>query len=103
VTFHVEHIVARQHGGDDAPSNLALACNRCNLHKGTNLSSIDPDSGDVVSLFRPRDEVWGEQFFLRGSEIVGLTPAGRTTARLLHMNARRRMQFRADLIDANSF
>ena len=25
-TFHVEHIVAKQHGGGDSPSNLALAC-----------------------------------------------------------------------------
>jgi 5-methylcytosine-specific restriction endonuclease McrA len=30
VTFHVEHILARKHGGTDDPSNLALACERCN-------------------------------------------------------------------------
>lgn len=30
---HIEHIVARQHGGSDDPGNLALACHRCNLHK----------------------------------------------------------------------
>ena len=44
VTFHIEHITAKQHldeGQDDA-DNLALACNRCNLHKGTNLDSVDP-------------------------------------------------------------
>lgn len=28
--FHVEHVVARQHGGVDLPSNLALACHLCN-------------------------------------------------------------------------
>jgi len=28
--FHIEHIVARQHGGGDDPSNLALACDGCN-------------------------------------------------------------------------
>ena len=28
VTFHVEHIVARQHQGGDELSNLALACDR---------------------------------------------------------------------------
>ena len=33
VAFHVEHIIARQHGGADSPANLALACHRCNLHK----------------------------------------------------------------------
>jgi hypothetical protein len=24
--FHIEHVIARQHGGTDAPDNLALAC-----------------------------------------------------------------------------
>ena len=45
VPFHVEHIIARRHGGSDDPSNLCLACDRCNLHKGPNLNSIDPDTG----------------------------------------------------------
>ena len=40
-TFHVEHIIALQHGGNDDPSNLALACDRCNLYKGPNLTSVD--------------------------------------------------------------
>jgi hypothetical protein len=25
-TFHIEHIIPRKHGGNDDPSNLALAC-----------------------------------------------------------------------------
>ena len=41
--FHIEHIIARQHGGSDDPDNLALACYHCNWHKGTNLTGIDPD------------------------------------------------------------
>ena len=40
--FHVEHIVARQHLENDEPLNLAIACARCNLQKGTNLASVDP-------------------------------------------------------------
>lgn len=40
--FHIEHVVARQHDGSDSPANLALACDRCNRHKGPNLSGIDP-------------------------------------------------------------
>jgi 5-methylcytosine-specific restriction endonuclease McrA len=31
--YHVEHIVARQHGGSDDNENLALACYHCNAHK----------------------------------------------------------------------
>ena len=26
LSFHVEHIIPRQHGGTDDPENLALAC-----------------------------------------------------------------------------
>ncbi len=44
-TFHIEHIVARQHGGRDETDNLALACHLCNSKKGPNLSSVDPDPG----------------------------------------------------------
>ena len=43
--FHVEHIVARQHGEKDAEANLALACHYCNLQKGPNLSGLDPIAG----------------------------------------------------------
>lgn len=42
VPLHIEHIIARQHRGDDSSENLALACLRCNLHKGTNLTGMDP-------------------------------------------------------------
>ena len=46
--FHVEHIVPLQHCGSDNPDNPALACPECNLHKGTNLTGIDPDTNQVT-------------------------------------------------------
>src|SRR6266566_4286721 len=70
VTFHVEHIVARQHGGAEDASNLALACHHCNLHKGTNLTGIDPEAGAVVVLFHPRRDVWETHFALRDAVMV---------------------------------
>jgi 5-methylcytosine-specific restriction endonuclease McrA len=42
--YHVEHIVARQHGGSDDNENLALACYHCDAHKGPNLSGLDPEA-----------------------------------------------------------
>jgi hypothetical protein len=51
---HIEHIVARQHGGSDDPYNLALACHRSNLHKGPNLTGIAPRTQQVVPLFQAR-------------------------------------------------
>ena len=51
--FHLEHIVAKQHGGDDSPDNCCWSCHRCNLHKGPNLSGRDPLTGHVARLFDP--------------------------------------------------
>jgi hypothetical protein len=58
--FHVEHIIARKHGGLDGDDNLAWACIFCNLYKGPNLSSFDPDSGELTRLFHPRRDRWEE-------------------------------------------
>jgi HNH endonuclease len=94
ISFHIEHIVSRQHGGSNEPGTLALACDRCNAYKGPNLTSIDPDSNAIVSLFNPRQDIWGDHFAIRGGRITGLTPKGRATVRLLNMNAPRRVELR---------
>ena len=96
--FHLDHIVAEQHGGPDNAANLAWACQRCNLCKGANLTAIDPDSSQVVRLFNPRTEAWAEHFALDGPRIVGLTSAGRATAWLLQMNCEERTELRAELM-----
>jgi hypothetical protein len=96
--FHVEHIVARQHGGADDLDNLCLACHRCNAYKGTNLSSIDPDTNRVVELFHPRRHAWREHFAFDGPTIAALTEIGRATVRLLKINDSLRLTLRAELI-----
>jgi hypothetical protein len=94
-TFHIEHIVARQHGGSQDVANLALSCHLCNNKKGPNLSGIDPDTGELTRLFHPRTDVWNEHFRLEDSGfIVGLTSLGRTTAYVLGMNSGIRVQIR---------
>jgi hypothetical protein len=102
-TFHIEHIIARQHGGDDEPPNLALSCSRCNHRKGTNLSSRDPQSGVTVELFHPRLQIWHEHFAIQGARIVGLSPTGRATVRLLNLNDSRRVRLRRELIDHGEY
>ena len=102
IPFHVEHILSRQHGGTDDPSGLALACDRCNAYKGPNLTSIDPDTNTVAVLFNPRRDVWRDHFVIRGGEILGLTPTGRATVRLLNMNAPRRVELRECQTDDDS-
>lgn len=94
ISFHVEHIVAVKHGGDDDPRNLALACDRCNLHKGSNLAGIDPADGKMVALFHPRIDQWNDHFGWAGLEIDGKTPIGRATIRVLELNSPRRLRVR---------
>lgn len=97
--FHVEHIRPRKHGGSDDPSNLALACNHCNLHKGANLSGIDPSSDKIVALFHPRTQQWPEHFKVVDCLIEGLTDVGRATIAVLVMNRTDRVELRRALTD----
>jgi len=96
IPFHVEHIVSRQHGGSDDPAGLALAGDRCNADKGPNITSIDPETGTMTALFLPRNGLWSYRFPIRGGQVVGVTPFGRATARLLNMNAPRRVELRKE-------
>jgi hypothetical protein len=50
-TFECEHIVAEKHGGATTADNLALACPFCNRFKGTDLGSLDPDTGQLTPFF----------------------------------------------------
>jgi hypothetical protein len=95
--YHVEHITPQQHGGGDGEDNLALACPHCNLHKGPNLSGIDPLGGALAPLFHPRRQHWDDHFEARGPVIVGKTPTGRVTVYVLNMNDPDRVALRRAL------
>jgi hypothetical protein len=101
--FPLDHVIARQHGGEDAPDNLALACGFCNLHKGPNISGIDPDTGRLTRLFNPRQDDWRQHFCWSGARLVGLTPIGRTTIRVLAINHPHQIAVRQALIDEEVF
>lgn len=92
--LQIEHIVPRKHGGTDEEQNLALACIDCNLHKGSNLTGIDPETDRIAELFNPRTQEWADHFSWKGIEIVGLTPIGRATIRVLDMNGDDRLPVR---------
>jgi len=94
---HIEHITAKQHGGSDDADNLALACHRCNLHKGPNLTGIDPQTGKVAHLFHPRRDRWSDHFIFEGTRIIGISAVGRTTVEVLNMNDARRLELRAEI------
>ena len=93
--LHIEHIIPKKHGGTDDTDNLALACIDCNLHKGSNLTGIDPETDEVTELFHPRRHEWEELFEWKGIFIVGLTAIGRTTIRVFNMNSNDQLSFRS--------
>jgi hypothetical protein len=95
--FHIEHVLPRQHGGQDEADNLA--CSHCNLHKGPNLAGIDSETDKMVRLFHPRRDVWEEHFAVIGAAILGLTPVGRATVHVFAMNDGDRLRFRTELLE----
>jgi hypothetical protein len=97
-TFHVEHVTARRHGGADDLANLALACDRCNAFKGSDLTGIDAQTGEVARLFNPRTQVWEDHFSFDGPMIAGRTAIGRVTTQVLSLNAPPRLRLRARLL-----
>jgi hypothetical protein len=101
--FPVDHIVARQHRGATVSENLALACLECNLRKGPNIASLDPESGQLVALFHPRKDVWNDHFAWRGAVLVGLSAVGRATVTLLELNRSSRVVVRESLIEERVF
>ena len=100
LTFHLEHIRAQQHILDDSPENLALACPDCNFHKGPNLTTLDGRTREIVVLFHPRHDRWEDHFEYRGAILIGLSPVGEATIRLLQMNTVERVEMRAELLAA---
>ena len=94
----IDHVIAEKHGGATEEGNLALACWRYNRHKGSDLGSFDPRTGDFSFLYNPRLQQWGEHFLVRKATILGLTAEGRTSVRLLQCNTIERVQERLRLI-----
>jgi len=100
---HVEHIIARKHGGSSDPENLAWACFQCNIAKGTDVASYDAETRELAPLYNPRKQHWSDHFEMINATIVGKTAAGRVTVRLLQMNEPEQREIRRLLIGAGEW
>ena len=89
-----DHIIATKHGGQSTADNLALACFDCNRFKGSDIASIDPDSGELSRLFDPRTQEWAEHFSIDGGLIEPRTASGRVTELVLKLNLQSRVEVR---------
>jgi hypothetical protein len=92
-----DHVIAAKHGGATEASNLALACFDCNRNKGSDIASIDPDSGSLTPLFNPRTQSWQQHFQAVAGRIATNTPIGRVTVAVLRMNLAVRVEVRGEL------
>lgn len=97
--FPIDHIIAQQHGGETIIANLALSCVHCNKHKGPNIASIDPMTGQLVALFHPREQSWNRHFIWNGAILEGRTRSARATIGVLAMNDPDFAAFRSELME----
>jgi hypothetical protein len=84
----VEHLIPEALGGLTEEENLWLACSLCNDHKKARIAALDLATGELVRLFDPRRQRWGDHFRWEeeGTRIAGLTPTGRATVAALNLN-----------------
>ena len=79
---------------------MCYVCSFCNRRKGSDIGTLDPNTGRLVRLFNPRTQTWSDHFELDGFYMVGLTPEGRATVELLQLNGYERLVERAELARA---
>ena len=100
---HVDHVIAEKHGGPTTADNLAYACASCNRSKGSDIATLDRDTGRLVALYHPRVDRWAEHFEVVGPYIHGRTVVGRATVILLRMNGPEQVEPREALIVAGRY
>lgn len=71
---------------------------RGHQHKGSDLASLDPETGLLTSLFNPRLDDWPTHFASEGGVIIPRTPSARVTVRLLRLNLPVRVEVREELV-----
>jgi hypothetical protein len=87
LSFEIDHIISEKHSGATTAENLALACVFCNSFKGTDLGSLDTETGRLTAFFNPRTQTWDDHFAVEADgRLQPLTPHGRVTVAILRMN-----------------
>jgi hypothetical protein len=96
VPFHVEHMIAKQHGGVDGPDALCWSCAECNWAKGPNRAGML--AGKLYPLFNPRKQTWSRHFRWEHTMLVGKTKTGIVTVQVLDINNPARLMLRENLL-----
>jgi 5-methylcytosine-specific restriction endonuclease McrA len=99
----IDHIRARKHRGPTTIQNTCWACAQCNGAKGSDATSYDPETDELVRLFNPRADEWKDHFLWHGPTLRGKTPVGRATIALLRINDVARIEQRRLLMAAGAY
>jgi MinD superfamily P-loop ATPase len=86
--MHVDHI---DPFGEDILENLCLACGNCNMSKARAVTGNDSLTGEIVTLYNPRNQIWNDHFvwMSNGYILEGITSIGRATIERLKINQER--------------
>jgi len=103
VSFHLDHIIPKKHGGPTTAQNLALSCSTCNRFKLDNVAGFEPDGGTLVRLFNPRNDQWNTHFDWNGAVLIGRTEIGKATILVLNINHSWRFEQRSLLLRLSRF
>ena len=102
-TFQVDHIISRKHRGPTTATNLALACLRCNVAKGSDVGAFVGRPRQLTRFYHPRKDWWAEHFRLQGVRIMPLTDIGEATVQLFDLNGSDRLLLRRALAKAGRY
>lgn len=103
LAHEVDHITAEKHQGMTEESNLCYSCFDCNRYKGSDIASVDPETGEITPLFHPRRDSWIEHFRLEATFIRSISAKRRVTVNLLKLNAAEQISRRESLLLMNRY
>lgn len=100
----IDHVLSVKHGGLTESENLALACQPCNRHKGSDIGSISANTGEFIRFYNPRIDVWSHHFRLDDSGILEtLSEVGQVTAAIFRFNDFERVHERLGLMELGNY
>ena len=84
----MDHIHPVAQGGSDDMENLALACHNCNNRNQDDRFATDPQTGDLVSLYNPRQDRWNAHFRWSSDllTVLPISAIGQATVARLQLN-----------------
>ena len=101
LSFHVEHVVAKQHGGTDDPDSFASPARNATGPRGRTWQGFQVASS--IPLFNPRRQSWKRHFRWENTILVGRTFSGKVTVQVLNINDPSRVMLRENLLFEGRF